>query len=258
MNFRHILISTFLLFVFCQVQAQKSVVPGYQGKKITLELNQHFTPAVFSFTPKHKSTGFDVTGTEDQTSLLAFNFQTNLNATYTISRKMALLLEYGLGKTGFESSSVQLKSSFGNNNDGFYEAKYNHMALGFLVCGKKSWGLSPIGPYWGLKFMRTQAKSTLKELRIEASNYEWEDRSKFEDIITDAGDEEDISFYNVGLMFGSKKVIFNKAILNLGATFCYRGFLPIEAGFFDAETQMLRSVARNYMAFFHLGIGIIL
>jgi hypothetical protein len=252
-----------LLFGACTASAQKGVVPGYQGKRITLEINQHFTPALFSFTPRHTTSGLDVVSEdEDKNTLLAFNFQTQAALTYAVSRHLSVQAEYGFGKSAFEHNAVLIDGGFDFvRAEGFYENRYSHIGIGFLNFPRNGWGLAPVGPYWGMKIIRVSTKAKLREARYGGLTEGWVSPEAFPTEILDRGEGKTGSYIDVGYTLGAKKVFMDRFLFNLGLTLHFRSYLGnssddnYEA---DAGDIAPDNAAANARGFVFVGLGVLL
>jgi hypothetical protein len=240
------IIALFLVLSCLHTYAQKAVTPGYQGKRFSFDLTANFFPALDGFTTNHRT--FSIDSEEAGASLGAFNTRYEASLSYAIRRRMTLTAEYGIGKTGFEENWLDVSS--GSSSYGFYVADFKTVGIALLMHGKRSWGLAPIGPYWGVRVMRTNVSSTLTEVQASGGDA-WIKLPKSSGA---TGPKE--HFYNVGLTFGARRILFDKLVLNLGFNTHLAGLFEDYLYLSDLEeTYMSYRVKRTYWFNAHAGIG---
>jgi hypothetical protein len=252
---KNIAISLFFALFCLHARAQKAVVPGYQGKRFSIEITANYFPAINNLTAKHRA--FRLLSDAEETSYGAFNARYEAALSYAIRRRLTLTADYGIGKTGFENSAVVF--SDGTSGNGFYVADFKTLGVGLLMHGQRRWGLAPIGPYWGVKVMRTSAKGTLKEVSDPVTGYSWVKLSELADGDISIGGDEDLkdSFFNLGVTFGTKRVLFDKLVLNLGFNVNFVGMTGLIADYYGYEQNevMIASIQKSYIVNVHVGAG---
>jgi len=132
-----------LLYVYSTVGwAQKSIVPGYQGKRMLVGIG---IEAISANRVRNKNGEFNP---------FSLNSRMHITAGYAISRKLTGILSFGTAKAGHIQSTdyINLSNLKKYNSDGLYNFRYNYASVGFQT--KVDWGMAPIGPFWGIKYLR--------------------------------------------------------------------------------------------------------
>lgn len=147
----------FLFTVFSSsLHGQKQVVPGYQGKRILLGAYYNFMSAAAG--PKANGKGWygDIRSEEESIRPFAFSGRFDLNASYVLSRRLTGTFSLGHGQTGIgDKVFLNPSTSFETTNSAFFSVGYSFAAIGLQMQRKKRWGIAPMGPYWGIRYIAT-------------------------------------------------------------------------------------------------------
>ena len=128
LNIKYI-VTTILLFTMFQftLHGQKQVIPGYQGKRMTVGLYYNVMSSFAGPNAKGKSIRDESwEGDETSTSPLALSGRFDVNFSYVFSRRFTGTVEFGNGKTGLRQA-ISLQSTNGQSfgEYGIYKMGYS-------------------------------------------------------------------------------------------------------------------------------------
>lgn len=238
-----------LLSLCSGLQAQ---IPGYLGKRISLEGSFQSIPALNGPTAKNLSFGFG--GSE----VLALNWRVAAIGAYAISRDRQVYLSAGFFKTGANGANstdfINPDGSLEYRNYGlFYTLNCKTVSIGTRRFRTNKGAIAPFGRYNGWSLNATFAKG-----EINASYSSGDPRA--------VGDlDPQASFWTLGYEFGQNIIVKDFLQLSIGGKLN----IPLQFnryirndGFKDNEDWFKQSVferlALHGLVSFNLGIGFIL
>jgi hypothetical protein len=172
-------------FIFSKMEAQ---VPGYQGKKMIVEVSENmyrFPLNVFKLPDVAKN----------------IRFRPGVYAEYVIGRKSAWALNYE--NHGNVSSTANYNAKNGNDNCvATFKRHTNRFGLQYIHYTRAKWCLAPIGRYWafGLAYITSnnvQTEDPAANCKSPYSNF----RTKN---------------YFGNISYGSRTVLWDRATVNIG------------------------------------------
>jgi len=264
LNTQSIFITAFLFVAFClTLNAQKQVVPGYQGKRMSIGLYYN----VMSTTAGPNARGINIYGDpreagENSSKPFAMSGRFDLNFSYVLSRRFTGSFEIGYGQTGLtQAISIQPTNTQSFRNSGIYRIGYSYAAIGIQMQRKKRWGIAPIGPYWGLRYTATRSQNA-KLILIDRTGDEGHlafkdcDCTNIEPI--DEETRESIFkskiYHNFEIQFGLKNIIKQHYFYDFAISTAPAGYYAFNNDDFDNfDTRLKRLLSINA----RFGVGIL-
>lgn len=177
-------------------------VPGYLGKKFTLQGEIHSFPALIG--PTANNNGLQAEG--DGGTGLGLNWSAGARLGYVLSRYNQLMLTFDYLKTG-AIQTAYLNSGFDYSSR---EIFYNLNGISFGIGNRKfrasKGGLAPMGKYNGYSLNLTALNGTLNKKYSSSSSS-----------LSTYGIEPKHLVLSFGYEFGTNYIIKDRLILNIGA-----------------------------------------
>jgi hypothetical protein len=181
---RYIIIVCFF-FLVSKIEAQ---VPGYQGKKMIIEVSEgmyRFPLNVFKLPDVAKD----------------IRFHTGIHAEYVIGRKSAWALNYE--NLGNAETTVNYNAKVGDKICvATFKRHTNHFGIQYIHYTRAKWCLAPIGRYWA--FGLVYIPSNNKQAEDSGANC----KSPYTDYKT--------KNYFGSIAYGSRTVLWDRATVNFG------------------------------------------
>ena len=252
----------FLLFCSIVLQAQKQVVPGYQGKRFMAGLYYNFMSASAGYNSNGKSVDGDIRDAAPKTELFAFSGRFEANVSYVLSRRFTGTFEIGHGKTGLTRlTSIQPNSGWSSySSTGFYKVGYSYAAIGVQMQRTKRWGLAPIGPYWGIRYIATKNHlPSLALVELNAGEYVSPNNCdcSVTEVVEDFTGETILKskiYHNFDVQFGIKNIIKQYYFYDFAVSTSPTGYYASDGSnrnTFDTRLKRLLSINLR------LGVGIL-
>jgi hypothetical protein len=241
---------------------QRSVIPGYLGKRTTFEINGNVMASLSGYNINNRITFINMLfeADENRYSLLAVNTRWEAAASYVIGRRVSVQAEYAIGQTGFEAGAIDiLGGNFpGEQGTGFYRLSYSHIGVGLLMYTRSNWGIAPLGSYWSIKALMINGRAELSQVR---RSDEYVAISKCNCIANNNINNADANTFGLQLGLGSKRGFAKRFFYHGGftTTATPRLFNPdFGSEPFLVKESMLDRLLENYIFYVHFGVGMLL
>lgn len=259
----YLLLFPLLFMVFpALLHGQKQVIPGYQGKRILLGAYYNIMSASYGPNAKGKTWDRDYRDPESSTTL-SFSGRLDLNASYVINRRLTGTFSVGFGQTGIIEDVLINPSTSGSTNDGLYKIGYSFAAVGIQTQRKNRWGIAPIGPYWGIRYIAT--KNHNPKLLLTAKKYSGDYSSveecdcTWEELPSEnntASIFDSKLFHNVEVQFGIRNIIKKHYFYDMAFTTDPTGWFA-----YDSEEENIHPfetrLKRLYSINLRIGVGML-
>lgn len=209
------LLSFLFIGLSFSLHGQKQVVPGYQGKRILLGVYYNFISDFYGPNSNGKHWSGDYRNSEESLQPTAFSGRFDLTASYVINRRLTGTFSTGFGQTGItENGLINTSTSIDDTNYGLFKMGYAFAAVGLQIQRKKRWGIAPIGPYWGVRYiasksykpklLMTSKQRSFNYVPIDQCDCTWEIAPP-ESTTTSIQDSK--IFHNFEIQFGIRNII---------------------------------------------------
>lgn len=267
LNIKYIVTSIFIFISFSlALHGQKQVVPGYQGKRMMVGLHYHFMSSLSG--PNAKGINLDGDPRDEGDIPLkpfAMSGRFELNASYVFSRRLTGTLDFGHGQTGLRQRAlIQPQSGQEYKAKGIYKAGYSYAAIGIQLQKKKRWGIAPIGPYWGVRYIAT--KSHQPTLLLFGQGYD-EGYEAFKDCectntvpVNEATGESVFKskvYHNLEFQFGIKNIIKQHYFYDFAITTAPPGYNTLDDYSYDNEDSFDIRLKQMFILNIRMGVGML-
>jgi hypothetical protein len=136
--------------LFCSVFSTafaQMVIPGYQGKRFSAEINANLL--LMSGSPSAEGGGATTFFKNKTDAGIPMRYDLSLN--YAVGRQYSLALDYGIGQTGLITIVNSRAITYSDNLDVLSKVNFSHIGFGYNGFGKGSGALAPIGNYISVK-----------------------------------------------------------------------------------------------------------
>ncbi len=168
-----------LPLLLCGSRIAFAQIPGYLGKRTTIQVESQITPATRQPTANNKNFFNGYFG-EESGGKLGFNWRVGLNAGYTLSRRHQLILGAGYLKTGMIGyAETPYIDAFGNYvGEDYFDLFYNltgkTVELGMRFFNPTKGAIAPFGRYhtWALQATFLDGKIIDKQSHLYYDGFE--------------------------------------------------------------------------------------
>lgn len=178
-------------------------VPGYLGKKITLQGEFHSFPAINGPTATFKGSQFSY---GENAGEFGFNWSAGVRLGYVVSRYNQILLSFDYLKTGMTQTAYFPSDFDYSSRDLFLNLKGLSFGIGTRKFRTGKGGLAPMGLYNGFSLNATLLKGEINKdfnpPNIKLSTY---------------GIDAKHMLVSLGYEFGNNFIIKDRLLLNVGA-----------------------------------------
>ncbi len=196
-----------LLCVTTFATAQKAVIPGYQGHRLTVEA---------TYRTFLNLTSESVWGSTNNSLTETWFKEFGVSATYAIARRKSV--QFGIERGNLDYvDNYEVSDPFQGTRYFDIKDKINYTTLHASIFFNRrgSWAYAPIGPYWGLRVSYSMGKSTMEEYR-EPDTF----MPNWQNISALPTNEIEVKSYRfatpgVGLPFGVRFIPFDRATIDL-------------------------------------------
>lgn len=250
----------FFCFFTVALQAQKQVVPGYQGKRLMAGLYYSFMSTTSGVNGNGVSVYRDARDAEGSTKPFAFSGRLEANVSYVLSRRFTSTFELGYGRTGLtQRTSIQPTIGQRYTTSSLYRVGYSYAAIGIQMQRKKRWGLAPIGPYWGIRYII--ARNNLpKVFFVGLPSDEYVAPENCDCTVTELADEstgetilKNSIYHNFDIQFGIKNIIKQHYFYDLSVSTAPAGYYAFDDDYDTFDTRLKRLLSINL----RLGVGLL-
>jgi len=207
----------------------KAQVSGYLGKRLYVDLEYSFAPALLG--PTYNNRGAKHYGKEGGD--LGFSTKPSLRLNYVISRKGVLNISYSNWRTATTmtlSSLRSITSSSFDFHDMFTQIKVNTISIGYRVFGASEGAIAPLGSYFSIYLHRHSAEGSFADRRSFFNNPNRE-------YIPDLQVDTDYTMYAFGFDFGKHFIFADRYILGAGINFSIPLDINVWNDIFDNTTN---------------------
>ena len=189
----------------------KAQVSGYLGKRLYVDLEYSFVPALLG--PTYNNRGANHYG-EDGGGL-GFSTKPSARLNYVISRKGVLNVGYSNWRTATQMrlfSRRSINSSSEDSHDMFTQIKVNTITIGYRVFNTSEGAIAPLGSYFSLYLHRHSAEGSFADRRsfYSSSSIEY---------VPNLEVDTDYTMYAFGFDFGKHFIFADRYILGAGINF---------------------------------------
>jgi len=266
-NIKYIVTSIFFFTIFhFSLHSQKQVVPGYKGKRLMVGINYQFMSTLYGPNAKGISIEGDPReGEETSFKPFALTGRFELNASYVLTRRLTGTVDFGRGQTGLRQSAL-IQPQFGRSFDanGIYKTGYSYVAIGIQMQKKNRWGIAPIGPYWGARYIATKNHQTnllLFQQRDSQGFSEFKDCecTNTEPVNLDTGASvfESKFSHNVEFLFGIKNIIMQHYFYDFAITTAPIGYQLFSDTSYDNVDPFNYRAKQMLIINFRIGVGML-
>lgn len=241
----------FLLLLLCGSRISYAQIPGYLGKRTTVQVDGQITPALNNPTSNNKSFfGGHYFGNESG-GKFGFNWRVGANAGYTLSRRHQLVLGAGYLKTGMigYATSEYIDPFSGiidyDIHDLFYNLTGKTVELGMRFFNPLKGAIAPFGRYHTWSLQATFIDGKIIDKRTSYA-YSPEPRTTHGPL----GIDTKVQHWEIAYEFGQNIIIKDLVVLNVAGRFHIpvrldKVFSSESEGYVDNQTEYENEVFKR-------------
>jgi hypothetical protein len=234
------------------VQSINAQIPGYLGKRISLQADGQFIQTFLG--PTANNRGRIHYG--EKGGGYAWNWRAGLSAGYALSRQKQLVVGYDYLVTGLslrvntESYDQVYDLTYTDEHELFYNLEVNTITLGLRNFNPTKGGIAPFGKYkgWFLEYANITGKILDKKSYLQDYGYNRTSHGPL-------GLSSKANLFTLGYAVGENIIIKDRFLLNIGARFR----LPLNYGFwthlerdYEEGTDIFAAYAKDKISFHSL------